>query len=347
MTMAPSQTWRFSVVYTIVVCYGFTIACHALVVTGPTVDGHGSPTTSRRSNNVVTKIESLELDLKIRTTNEGDIQEVANMLTYALLEDAGRGEIAKQQNRKLRSPLNFQFRNTRSGVAPLIQSRLNAIKIGEKIVSEYSSKGIFENLNEADQLRLLWSNDIFRNSVERAATLSNEPHIWKYHNFICAPQSFNWLFHKMITAENALTGEVIGFCEIAMLSQPSAINPSDSSSRSMGSSYFDEECSLVEEEGLPTIVNLVTSEDYRRRGVGSTIMDAAMRYLQKASISQTWNEMALYVEEDNSRAINMYERLGFRKTHLVEGKNQWYMTRQFLSPDREQILSAPKVQMFQ
>jgi ribosomal protein S18 acetylase RimI-like enzyme len=295
------------------------------------LDGNGILTTTEREG-ARTKIERLELDLRIRSTNEGDIKDIANILTYALLEEDGVGAGAAKRNKQhMLSPLNFKFRNIRSGVAPLLESRMNAMKIGSKILQDHRAKGTLENLTEAEQLRLLWSNDSFRNSIEKAASLSNEPHIWNEHNFACAPQSFNWLFHKIITAENSLTGEIVGFCEIAMLSRPEGGDSSHSSASRTGYAYFDDECSLIDEEpGVPTIVNLVTSPEYRRRGIGSTVMNSAMNYLQKSS--SRLNEMALYVEESNYSAIKMYERLGFQKIQHAEAKKQWYMTRPIISP---------------
>ena len=346
--MVPTQALRCSVAYSVLVCYVLAVSCHALVITAPTLNGNGNGMlkTKERVSSAGTKIERLDLDLRIRATTEGDIMQVANMLTHALLEEDGVGAAAGKHNKqKLLSPLqSMKFRNIRSGVAPLLQSRMNAIKIGRKILGDHLGKGTLENMEEADQLRLLWSNDNFRNSVGKAASLSNEPHIWNDHNFACAPQSFNWLFHKMITAENAYTGEIIGFCEIAMLSQPSDGDSSESNTYGIGSSVFDEECSLLEEEpGVPTIVNLVTSADYRRRGVGSTVMNSAMNYLQKSS--STFNEIALYVEEENDSAIKMYERLGFQKARRVESKNQWYMMRQIPSGGLEEHY-VPKVKTF-
>jgi len=342
--MIPTQALRCSVAYSLIVCYIFAVTCHALVITAPTSDSHGIQTAKEKAF-AKTKIERLDLDIRIRSTNDGDIKEIAEMLTYALLEaDVSEPGDAKHNKQQFLSPLNFKFRNTRSGVTPLLQSRMNAIKIGRKIMHDQSVKGSMESLTEAERLRMLWSNDIFRNSVAKAASLSNEPHIWKDHNFVCAPQSFNWLFHKMVTAENTLTGEVIGFCEIAMLAQSQVGDSSDSTTYRTGSSFFDEECSLLDEEpGVPTIVNLVTSAEYRRRGVGSTVMNSAMNYLRKSS--SILNEMALYVEDDNDSAIKMYEKLGFQKRHKIESKKQWYMIRQIPSGWRDEQ-SIPKVKAF-
>ena len=325
--MVSTHCLRCSVAYVLVVCYVFAVTCTALVVTAPTLDGK-TITTTRENARTKTKVEHMDLKLRIRSTTESDIREIANMLTQALLEE----ETSKPQPSKqyFQSPINFGFMKVRAGVAPLVESRMNAINVGKKVLNDHMARGHLQDLPLADQLRLLWSNDSFRNSIEKAASLSNEPHIWKEHNFVCAPQSFDWLFHKMITAENALTGEIIGFCEIAMLSQPSDGDSSYSNNAGAGSSFFNEECVLEgNQPGIPTIVNLVTSTKYRRRGVGSAVMKSAMNYLEKSS--SKWNQMGLYVEEDNHAAIRVYERLGFQKQERVESKQQWYMVRKMPS----------------
>ena len=50
--------------------------------------------------------------------------------------------------------------------------------------------------------------------------------------------------------------------------------------------------------------------DYRRRGLGSLLMEAAHRYLQEQGIDLA----RLYVTAENRDAVRLYERLGYRVT---------------------------------
>lgn len=339
--MVSTSALRLALVFPIVALYTLIVACNALVITAPTWDSFGSSTRNQKSN-AGTKIERLDLSVKIRSTSEADIQEIASMLAYSIVNDNDtRDHVSTLGTKNFFPSLNLDVRNTRNSIVSLLQSRMNAITIGRKFMRDHLAKGTLEGLSEADQLRFLWSNDAFRKNIEKAALLSNEPHIWSDHNFVCAPQSFDWLFHKMVTAENALTGEIIGFCEVAMLSKPSERD--SQVSRTIG----DEECSIVDENnGVPTIMNLVTSPNYRRRGVASTIVGSAMRYIQTTAPSSSGDEIALYVEERNSRAISMYERLGFERQERLLSKDQLYMTRQ-LSSGAHEVQPMSKVEIFQ
>ena len=140
VTMVPTSFLRCTVVYAIIVCFVFDFTSNALVVTSPTLDGNGILTTTEREGSQ-TKIERLNLDLRIRSTNERDIKEITNMLTYALLEEDGVGAGAAKRNKQhMLSPLNFKCRNIRSGVAPLLESRMNAMKTKTKGIRIRTSK---------------------------------------------------------------------------------------------------------------------------------------------------------------------------------------------------------------
>ena len=284
-------------------------------------------TTDNRGINTQNQQQLAKLNLRIRSTVDSDIKEIATILTHALLEEEEQDKTKenKKKNRKV-SPFNFKFKSTVSGVTSLLQSRMDATKTGKKILTEGHHSSSLESppLTEAEQLRMLWSNDQFRTKIEKAALLSNEPHIWKDHNFMCAPQNFDWLYHKMITAENTLTGEIIGFCEIAMLSKPLQ-EDDDGTMDGLTIQDVEDECSIRDVDTVPTIINFITSPEYRRRGVGSSVVNSALKYVQKTSPGS--GTMALYVEEDNTNAINMYKRFGFTIQQEVESNQQLYMTR--------------------
>jgi ribosomal protein S18 acetylase RimI-like enzyme len=304
--------------------------CHALAVIAPSWEGDTGITTRTRVGTdnigIDTNQQLAKLNLRIRSTVESDIKEIANILTHALLEEEQDKTKENKKNRRV-SPFNFKFKSTVSGVTSLLQSRMDATKTGKKILMEGHSSSLESPPTEADQLRMLWSNDKFRTNIEKAASLSNEPHIWKDHNFMCAPQNFDWLYHKMITAENTITGEIVGFCEIAMLSKPLQDDDDGTTTTTTMDGLtiqdVEDECSIRDVDAVPTIINFITSPEYRRRGVGSSIVNSALKYVHKTSPGET---MALYVEKDNTNAINMYKRLGFKVQHKVESTQQLYMT---------------------
>jgi ribosomal protein S18 acetylase RimI-like enzyme len=239
------------------------------------------------------------IKLRIRTTRESDINDVTNILANALVDPYGEAE----------GGFNFKFKmdllKSKSGVESLLLSRVHAINTGMRLGHDCPL-----DLSETDKLRFLWSNDGFRNKMKKAAHTSTEPHIWNHHNFACAPGSPCWLQHKMITAEDAESGEIVGFCEVAMLSEPSE------------DENGDEQGSL---EVAPTIVNLAIASKYRRRGIASRLTKTAARFVRNEWSS---DELSLYVDKENDAAVAMYKNLGFERKAEVESRSQWYMTRQ-------------------
>ncbi len=57
------------------------------------------------------------------------------------------------------------------------------------------------------------------------------------------------------------------------------------------------------------IANVATHPDFRRRGIGRLLTDAAMQHARNKRADEIW----LHVREDNPGAITLYEDLGFRE----------------------------------
>mmetsp|Transcript_17009 Transcript_17009/g.41229 ORF Transcript_17009/g.41229 Transcript_17009/m.41229 type:complete len:313 (-) Transcript_17009:114-1052(-) len=280
------------------------------------------------------------------------------MLANALLQNDGNDKTASQ-SMMMPFKQRMELMRMRAGVLELLQSRWDAIHVGQKLASNpiqvvgggggqssYPSQvAQFQELSENDQLQVMWSHEPFRRKVEKAARLSSESHIWQKHNFACAPSTIDWLYHKMITAENTATGEVVGFCEVVMLPVPEVHEDGDASASASAS-----------DQPIPTIANMITSPEYRRRGIGSRLMTSATRFVKDKSLSTSSRtpshknrfndavdtpkamacgtqddsfpglELSLFVEHDNEPAIAMYESLGFTKIRRVQ-KGQWYMSK--------------------
>jgi ribosomal protein S18 acetylase RimI-like enzyme len=291
---------------------------HALVVTSPSWQEENTQrlrTGGREGNQHNSIIVQPKLILRIRSTASEDIPMVSTILTHALLEETDTPH--KQPQLSFNFKKQMEFLRTKSGVASLLHSRMDAMITGTKLWQSISNNPPIDDdiLDDTHKLRYLWSSEIFRNKLEKACKLSNEPHSWKGYNFACAPPRTDKLFHKMMTAENIATGEIIGFCELAMLYQPTHWNSKeDVSYRTLQNEKASD---MV---AIPTIVNLVTSVEYRRRGIASSILRSASRYVQLKGCS---NELALYVEQKNNGALRVYEKLGYNTA--IEHSNQLYM----------------------
>ncbi|CAJ1937900.1 unnamed protein product [Cylindrotheca closterium] len=254
--------------------------------------------------------QSRRRSVRIRSTSEDDISDVAQILASSLLEQESDGIMGGFK-------AQIELLKTKAGVESLLRSRIHAIDTAKRLQFphwEYSS----EEVSEAVGLRYVWSNnDSFRKKIEQAAKLSNEPHIWKDHNFAYAPGCVRWLQHKMFTAVDAHSGEIVGFCEVAMLSKPSA---------------FEEECEIDGDDYAPTIMNLATAPEHRRKGIATRLMRSASRFVQKEWKEST--ELSLYVEQDNEPAIALYQNLGFGSQQAVERNDnqQFYMAKPLAIP---------------
>lgn len=289
-----------------------------------------NPTLSRQQQNQEHLLQDRQpLTIRIQSTTESDIRQgVSAIWAQALVEaeevnnnrkatkTAGRGGLA------WKLPRRFQSTKYQGAVERLLESRLRAIRAWEasadECVLEAERQGL-DRVSEADQLRYIWSATNFKGYLEAAAQLSHEPHPWKAYNFHCTPSSAGSLHHKMMTAKDARSGEIVGFCEIATLLEPSV-----------------HETPPFDLNTKPTIVNLVVSSEHRRMGIASRLMESAEAY-----VSQHWEgsdssprELSLYVDKANHAALRLYENVGFERRMEVlrpSGKEaavaQWYMSR--------------------
>ena len=78
--------------------------------------------------------------------------------------------------------------------------------------------------DDYDACHQLWKNGNFRSKVQTAVAHSQENNAWEVHNFDLAP-SIDLLNHVMMSVVDLSSGEVVGFCEVALLPCPSVDTP--------------------------------------------------------------------------------------------------------------------------
>jgi ribosomal protein S18 acetylase RimI-like enzyme len=292
-------------------CLGQEARAHVISLPRDTCSHEYVSTTSEN------KVIETAWKLRVRTTTVDDIGPISGLLANSLVKpDDGSPKNVENQwkNWKVR----MEVLRLQAGVERIIRSRFDAIVEAQKLLKATSSAGFpLPEHTESDRLRLMWSNGAVRHSILRAVRESPEPHLWNGHNLDVAPHDPCWLQHKMLTAEIAETGEICGFLEIAMLSPPALLE--------------DEKCPL-DALGAPTILNLVTSPNYRRRGIASRILQSASRFVRQAWSHE--QQISLYVDKENQPALSMYKRVGFEMKGSVEmgDRHQWYMSRKLVRP---------------
>lgn len=294
MMLCPPQ----SCLIAIIVILSFSIETAALVVSpapgGISIDSFVD-TRQTNSDNVAAPSP---LVLRIRLTREDDLPEISSLLASACIAEEESQWNWKTSMEVLRNKVDMQN---------LLASRYGAIKEGKRAATRVP---LDDSITDSDKMRLLWSHDAFRRKLKKAATLAKEPHLWKQCDFSVAPQDPNTLRHAMITAEDVITGSIVGFCEIAMLALPS--------------SSQDELTSVAV---APTIANLASSSKHRRRGIASSLLKSAKEYVQRQWSS---DEIALYVDSANEGAISLYSKHGFIPKSLSERDGgELYMSKSF------------------
>jgi len=241
------------------------------------------------------------LKVRIRWTQESDLHDISHMLSTAVVDP-----LDKKCWNNWRANIDRLW--AKADIESLLRCRLQAIEQGRKI--HYNLQSI-EDLGAQDKLKLMWANDALRNRIEKASRETGEPNLWKQHNFALPPQDPDWLNHLQMTAENVYTGEVIGFCEVAMLHNPVLEER--------------EECVL---SYSPAITNLATAPEYRRQGIAKRLLKTAERFVE---LQWQAESLGLYVEQTNKAALSLYERMGYKAETACDGGDQlgdmWYMGR--------------------
>jgi ribosomal protein S18 acetylase RimI-like enzyme len=269
----------------------------SMAVSARSFPGAVGPASVIKENDAMGQLSG-SVPLRIRSTHERDLGEIATMLSSATTSPPCHEP----------TPLGWNWKNSikvlkeKESLQSLLFHRFKALQEGDKAVSKLS-----DDSSSVDRLRLLWDHGTFRSKLEKAAIMAKEPHCWKEHNFDLCPVDLSPLQHVMITAEDASTGRAIGFVEVGMMECPS---PRDDS---------------LPRKFVPTIANLVTSSDYRRIGIASCLLKSASRYVKR-----TWScdDIALYVDKGNMSALTLYQKYGFELVCRVgDNHDKLYMSK--------------------
>lgn len=154
------------------------------------------------------------------------------------------------------------------------------------------------------------------------------------------PRDVNWFNHLQLTAVDVTTGAVAGFCEVAMLSNPSEDGTCSVSTAIVGCENDDNE----DRSFSPGITNLVTARTYRRRGIASRLLKLTERYVRRCWKSEYIN---LYVEKNNNAAMALYSSLGYTSTVTCDGGDvlgeMWYMVKDLEAAEAAKTLERELV----
>jgi ribosomal protein S18 acetylase RimI-like enzyme len=268
--------------------------------------------------------------IRIRKTVQADIPAIATMLATAVVREREASSAGSML--KFKRKMDEMF--AKADIESLLTGRLRALQEGESAWKKLA--GLYE-LEDQEQMQLFWAkSERLRCLIEKASQETGEDNLWKRHNFVLTPRDMNWFNHVQLTAEDAATGLVVGFLEVAMLS-----NPTDDTCRTTTVVDDSDEGSL--RTFSPGITNLATAPEYRRRGIATRVLQRTERYVRSC-----WNaeRMGLYVEKDNEDAMALYTRLGYTREASCDGGdvlgNVWYMVKDLRASPTELSKSSVK-----
>jgi len=259
---------------------------------------------------------------RIRSTRRTDIDAVADLLSSAISGDLTSCASNRKNDNTFR--MRVERLRTKSSLRTTLDLRMRAMEEGKKQLAQQTTTQANQHNDDDDRaqqqvLQHLWSTKhSFRRKIKQAAEVSNEPHPWQHHNFdVVPPNDSCWLRHEMISAQDITTGNIIGFCEIAMLHCPP-------------STVTKAATEMGPPDVAPTIANLIVSPTWRRKGVARGLIKSAERIVQRK-----WkcDRLGLYVERNNGKAMDLYMRSGYEVTtwsslHAADASStRWYMNK--------------------
>ena len=274
---------------------------------------------------------SRQASIRIRRTIESDLPFIAEMLASAVVaeRDGATG---------WRSRMDQLF--AKADIESLLRGRLCAMKEGAASWKRISN--VYADESEENRLKIFWAtSERLRNLIEKAAQETGEENLWQTHNFVLTPADRNWFNHLQITAEDTKTGKVVGFCEVAMLS-----NPSQYTTCRITSAVVDEE-NGKEKQFSPGITNLATSSEYRRKGIGTRLLRHTERF-----VAMHWKaeRLGLFVEKTNAPAIGLYSKLGYQSEATCDGGDVlgdlWYMVKDLTVGHSQEAMAEARLAAF-
>ena len=239
----------------------------------------------------------------IRSTTAADLPIIADILATASLQLTHSQ--ASNHRRRIGFMAKMDHLWARNDIEQLISVRQKALQEARKQLRPFRSPKSTDG--STDRLSVLWKSDAFRKLIYRAATETGEPNVWRSHNYQLPPASKTWLQHLQMTACEADGGRVVAFCEIAMLSNPSAMSiqrPMDGAELNVPN-HTPATCTVYS----PAILNLCVDTPYRRRGLAKRMMYRAERFVQRYWKADT---LGLYVHANNDAARALYRRMGYQ-----------------------------------
>ena len=248
--------------------------------------------------------------ISVRSTKPNDLPTIVDLLAFETSGPNGSSPKTFNWKTKMQRLKNIQSLKTQ------LSNRLSVVNAARELMHPQSPlvKKYADDTNvdidvsaHARAHQILWSDDSFRNKCEKAIKTTLEYNtystLWNNYNFALTPDE-RLMQHYMITAiddtfvgydddDGDGDGDVVGFCEVGILSNPD-----------------------VEGELMYCIGNLVVSPNHRQRGIGSKLIKNALRTMRMHGKAQLLGleNVGLYVDGQNENAIGLYEKIGFQVT---------------------------------